>query len=271
VTNLISHNLELEREKTLERFFDSVTPLTQRIISYDVDSKGQDVDQYIRTLGEAQSIKSLNIENELDQDRIIRTWYQKEGWDTIEIDDKIGELKQAGLLSKEAGRIKPKLDIAAEEIAKVKEEEKRREREIETQHRDAYLQRVEKVLSKDKIGALQFSKEELKELGSALVSDNTEIPLPNGKKITMPYIEAVIYAHRYSNRLPTENLVLATFLLTQPEKFEEKYRKMIETKVNNEVIKDIKYDNQKKSGQINVVDKGKKEMVKETPWKLKTN
>ena len=274
VTKLISHNIDLAKDKGIQDFFESFNPMTQRIVEFDLNSKGEDVDLYVRTLAEEQTIKSLDVTNELDQERIIRTWYQREGWETAEIDDKISDFKTAGLLSKEAGRIKPKLDLVAEDIAKNKEEEQRRFREIETQYRNAYLNKVDKVLSKDKIGDLALTKEESKELSLALIGDNTEIPLPNGKKITMPFLEALITVYRYNtnpDKFPMENLAQAALLLTKPAVFKEKYLKMARTEATNELVKDTKYDNAKKAGQLSVVERGKKEVVNstKTPWNLK--
>ena len=125
LTKLLTHNQALAVEKEMEDFFSSLSDTTRRILEFDINSedKGQ-ITTYLQTLVEENNIKSLSIENEFDQEKILREWYRSEELYTqAEVDEKLSDLKDANLLEKEAKRIKPKLDLKAEEIAKVKEKE----------------------------------------------------------------------------------------------------------------------------------------------------
>ena len=71
LTKLLEHNLELRDRKTLGDFVESVSPLTQRILSYDLN-KGENLEGFLRTIIEENSIKSLKVENEYDREKSVR-------------------------------------------------------------------------------------------------------------------------------------------------------------------------------------------------------
>ena len=136
-----------------------------------------------------------------------------------EIEEKITDLKDAGLLEKEAKRIKPKLDQIAEQIAQRKEDEAAQLRELEITYKKDYINRLQKLFSQDKIADVSFTNAEKQALLHNLVSDDIEVPMPNNKKVKMPYLEALITYHRYSPKADLENLALATLILTDRNAF----------------------------------------------------
>ena len=105
----LEHNLELRDNKVIEDFVGNISPLTQRILEFDLNSKGQNLEFYLKTLIEENNIKGLKVDNEYDQEKIVRMWYTDEDYTPDEIEEKIQELKDTSLLAKEAGRLKPKL------------------------------------------------------------------------------------------------------------------------------------------------------------------
>lgn len=249
LAKFVEHNVTKKVEEHFEDFFGSLTEYSKKIVSYDLNAKGEDVEGFLKTLIEENSIKSLSVENEYDQEKILRQWYKSEDKFTPEeINEKIGELKEAGLMEKEAKRIKPKLDLQAESIAKQKEEEQKMLREIENQASETYTNKVIETLKKGEIGGIKLNKDDITQIYSFLTNDEMQVTTHGGKKATMTPLEAIIFYNKYDKNGSIENLALATLLLTNPKKFEEVYSKRALTKVTNEVVNDIKKSNGLKIG-----------------------
>ena len=249
VKKFIDANINKRVEESFEDFFSSLTDFSKRIINYDLTAKGENVDTFLRSLIEENNIKSLDVSNEYDQEKILRQWYKNEDKFSVEeINEKINELKDAGLLEKEAKRIKPKLDLEAENIARKQEEEQKLLRDIEKKVSQNYENRVIDVLKSGTVGGIKLNKEELQEIYSFLTNDTMEVTVHGGKKATMTPLEAIIFFNKYDKKGSIENLALATLLLTNPQKFEEAYSKKAMTKVTTEVVNDIKKSNKLKIG-----------------------
>jgi len=275
LAKLLEHNLEKQIDAGILDFINPLSDYTKRIIDFDFNSKGKGVEQYLKTLIEEQNIKGLSVDNEYDQEKIVRQWYsRKENYTQSELEEKITELKDAGLLEKESKRIKPKLDDEAANIAKEKEEEQRQLRETENQVKEIYNKRVIDTLKTGKIGGITLSKEDAGSLYSILTGDETiEMTLPNKQKAMMSPLDAHIFYNKYAKEGSLERLALAALLLTNPKKFEEEYSKKIETKVTNTFVQEHKYNNAVKGGKVDTRPETKKESWveknKNAKWPLK--
>ena len=272
ISKLIAHNIDLAKDEAIQDFYaNDISPITQRIIDFDLESRDpNEILSFMKGLVEEDKIKTLSLDNEFDQETIVRTWFQNENWTTVEVEEKISDLKTAGLLSKEATRIKPKLDQKAEEVARKKEEGVKEMKAVEQSRRQQFLGKVQTTLKSQKIGEVVLTAEETKRLTAIMDSNPIPVNLPNGSKTEMPYLEALIAYNRFSDKGDVETLALAALLLSDRKSFDEKYKRVIENKVTNEFVKDHKYDTSSKSGQL-------KTAPKETPtkqtsrWSLKVN
>lgn len=273
IISLIAYNFELKEQSNFDSFVSTLSEQTRKIIEFDTNSGSpEELDQYLKTLIEEKNIQSLNIENEFDQERIVRNWYSSEGWTSEEIEEKITDLKNAALLKKEAARIKPRLVDKASEIATQKEEQQRQIKAYEQAQKQGFEQKISKLLNSKKVGNLNLTETEVTKLAPVLMGDDVEVNLPGGKKVQMPYLEALIRFHKFSDKANIENLVLATWLLTDRENFDKKYQKMVQTQVTNEFVRDHKYGMAARSGGLKVTEPGKKQTAeanKQQPWKLK--
>lgn len=269
----VEHNMNKKNNDSLVEFFDSLTDYTKRIVSYDLNSKGENIESYLRTLIEENNIKSLSVDNEYDQEKIVRQWYQNSGdFTKDEIEEKLNDLKEASQLEKEAKRLKPKLDQIAEKIAKVQEDNQRQFRELEKQMSEDYTERVIEVLKKGNINGVSLNKEELSTIYSYLTDDKMEVTIHGGKKAQMSPLEAVIFYNKYDKKNGSvENLALATLLLTNPKKFEEVYLKRATTKVTNDFVQSTKWSNSIKIGgePVQKSEPKKKEKEQYYKWNLK--
>ena len=262
ILELLKHNINVQKDVAVQQFYDELPETVQRLISFSLNSNSdeEDIVSYAKVLIEKSNISSLNVRDEYDQEQIVRAWYNNEDWRSEEIEEKVMDLKDAGLLEKEAKRIKPKLDQIAEQIAQRKEDEAAQIREMEIKYKKDYINRLQDLFSKDKIADVSFTNAEKQALLRNLISDDIEVPMPNNKKVKMPYLEALITYHRYSPKADLENLALATLILTDRTAFDNKYKKMIESRATSEFVKDHKYDSAKKAGALKVKDNGQKQI-----------
>lgn len=273
LVKLLEHNFKKRESETLDTFFGELSEHTQKIIQYDLNSKGKGVDDYMSTLVEERKIKSLDVENEYDQEKILRQWYKsKEGFSPNEVEEKITELKDASLLEKEAKRIKPKLDLEAENIAKKQEEDIKKLKQIEQQVSNEYQNKVIKTLEKGAIGNIKLDKETLTNVYSFLTNDEMELNTHKGK-VSMSPLEALVFFNKYDQKGSVENLALATLLLLDKQKFDSLYSKRAETVKTEEFIKDHKYSNKLKigGGDTSITTPKKEKEIKTQPskWNLK--
>lgn len=272
LAKLIEHNFDLKVEEEITNFVGTLSPDVQRILRYDLDSKGEDMHTYLRALLEEQNIKALSLDNEYDQERIVREWYRnKEGYTQGEVDEKIKELKDTGLLEKDAKRIKPKLDAEAEQIAARKEEEQQMLRELERRVSDDYANRVIDTLKIGKLKDIPLTREDAEQLYTLMTNDEIEVTTHTGKKVMMNPLEALIFYNKYDKKGSLENLALATLLLVNPSKFEDQYKKAVQTKESQEFYKEHKYSSSLKRGQETPPSKPKQSPVQtnKAGWRLK--
>ena len=272
ISKLIAHNVDLAKDEAIQDFYtNDISPVTQRIIDFDLESKDpSEILSFMRVLVEENNIKTLSLDNEFDQEKIVRTWFQNENWTSEEVDEKVADLKTAGLLSKEATRIKPKLDQKTEEVARKKEEGVREMKAMEQNRRQNFLSKVQNTLKTQKLGEVALTTAETKRLTAIMDSNPISVNLPNGSKTEMPYLEALIAYNRFSEKGDIETLALAALLLSDRKAFDEKYKRVVENKVTNEFVKDHKYDTTSKSGQLKTTPKD--QPVKQASrWNLKVN
>lgn len=262
----LEHNLELRDNKVIEDFVGNISPLTQRILEFDLNSKGQNVEFYLKTLIEENNIKGLKVDNEYDQEKIVRMWYADEDYTPDEIEEKIQELKDTSLLAKEAGRLKPKLDVRAEAIAKEAEEAERMLKQIETRRKEDFFGRVEAIIKTGKVDNMTIGKEDAEKIMALLVLDNVPVKLPEGKELKMNYLEAEIFKHKYSSKGDPKLLVQVAYLLSNPDKFYQQFANAAKTKETNEFVKSQKYNIQSKSAPVVEKNKSVKKETKQVPW-----
>lgn len=267
LVKLIEHNFDKRLDEQLMSFVEERSPLTQRILQYDVTSKGKGIDSFIKSLIEEANIKSLNPENEYDQEKIIGEFYKKEGFEQSEIEERIKDFKDNNLLEREAKRLKPKLDAFAEKIAKEKEEQETKARQVEEKVKEDYRKRVVENLKKGEISGIKLNRDEAGTLYSILTNEDFKVTLPNGKVEIMPALEAILYHHRFDQKGSLENVMLAALLLTNREKFDEQYTKKATTEVTKRFIREHTQNNNTKIGQTQTV-KPKVEPTGSIPWQL---
>jgi hypothetical protein len=134
---LIDANLEEKarqiRNETPKQFFQSLPEELQIAARY-VAEGGQDLRGLFQTLAQTEEVRSLDIKNERDQERIIYDYLTATGYGTAEeIAEEIEVWKDLGKLEQQAYKFKPKLDKMQEQVVAQKIEQqqlKKRQQEV---------------------------------------------------------------------------------------------------------------------------------------------
>lgn len=184
---LIEANLEEKarqiRNETPKQFFQSLPEELQIAARY-VAEGGQDLKGLFQTLGQTEEVRSLDIKNERDQERIIYDYLTATGYGTAEeIAEEIEVWKDLGKLEQQAHKFKPKLDKMQEQVVAQKIEQqqlKKRQQELASQH---YMENVYETLKEGKINDLKVDRKTQAMLYNGLVQPN--YPSVSGKNTNL--------------------------------------------------------------------------------------
>jgi len=184
---LIEANLEEKarqiRNETPKQFFQSLPEELQIAARY-VAEGGQDLRGLFQTLAQTEEVRSLDIKNERDQERIIYDYLTATGYGTAEeIAEEIEVWKDLGKLEQQAHKFKPKLDKMQEQVVAQKIEQqqlKRRQQELASQH---YMENVYETLKEGKINDLKVDRKTQAMLYNGLVQPN--YPSVSGKNTNL--------------------------------------------------------------------------------------
>jgi len=184
---LIEANLEEKarqiRNETPKQFFQSLPEELQIAARY-VAEGGQDLKGLFQTLAQTEEVRSLDIKNERDQERIIYDYLTATGYGTAEeIAEEIEVWKDLGKLEQQAYKFKPKLDKMQEKVVAQKIEQqqlKKRQQELASQH---YMENVYETLKEGKINDLKVDRKTQAMLYNGLVQPN--YPSVSGKNTNL--------------------------------------------------------------------------------------
>jgi hypothetical protein len=184
---LIDANLEEKarqiRNETPKQFFQSLPEELQIAARY-VAEGGQDLRGLFQTLAQTEEVRSLDIKNERDQERIIYDYLTATGYGTAEeIAEEIEVWKDLGKLEQQAYKFKPKLDKMQEQVVAQKIEQqqlKKRQQELASQH---YMENVYDTLKEGKINDLKVDRKTQAMLYNGLVQPN--YPSVSGKNTNL--------------------------------------------------------------------------------------
>lgn len=139
--------------------FGSLPEEVQAVVSYALNG-GTDIKQLYKQLSQTQEVLELNIDNEVDQEKIVREWLTATGFGTIEeVEDEILELKDRGTLKNKAEKFKPKLDEKQSEIlkARLQEQEERQERAREAAAK--YAKTMYETLNQPELNGIKLTNQ----------------------------------------------------------------------------------------------------------------
>ena len=160
------------KEQALTSYKESLPEAARLLLKY-AENGGDEFSSIVKYLGASERQKDLNPDNVDDQREIVRQYYLEQEWSEEDIQDELDDLEDTGpdKLKDRALKLKPKVDAYKQkkidaEIAKAEELETKR-----AQARETYVKSLTDTLSAGKLGGLEISKVEQKDIYNALISE----------------------------------------------------------------------------------------------------
>ena len=140
IEELIESNISQKIDQTAQNapmeVFKKLDPKLQDVVAYALNG-GQDITNVLKTVAQSQEVSELSLDNEKDQERIVREHFRSINYGDEEvIEDEILSIIDRGELEKKATGFKPKLDekqaaIMEKKLADQEESKKRAEKASE--------------------------------------------------------------------------------------------------------------------------------------------
>lgn len=241
-------------EEVFSRVITSLSPQVQKLVEYEING-GEDVETILKTLVHTKELNELDLDDSSDQARIVREYYQSIGDTPEEVESRIQDLVEVGMLQKEASKVKPKLDKKAEEIATKKINDQKELVQYENQVRKQLESKVTNVLQKGNVNGIPLTKEASNFLLQGIVNDDIPITF-KGKKMNVSLDQALVLHHKYSDKGNIENLMEALLLLQHPEIVKQHYDKKAVSKETDLFKREHSYSASVKTGKL--IDKQSK-------------
>lgn len=186
-TELIEANLEEKarqvRSETPKQFFESLPEELQIAARY-VAEGGQDMKGLFATLAATEEVRTLDVSNERDQERIIVDYLTATGYGTSEeIAEEIEIWKDLGKLEQQAAKFKPKLDKMQEKVVAQKLEQQEMKRKQQEQASKQYMENVYNTLKEGSLNDIKVDRKVQAMLYNGLVQPN--YPSVSGKNTNL--------------------------------------------------------------------------------------
>ena len=186
-TELIEANLEERarqvRSETPKQFFESLPEELQIAARY-VAEGGQDMKGLFATLAATEEVRTLDVSNERDQERIIVDYLTATGYGTSEeIAEEIEIWKDLGKLEQQAAKFKPKLDKMQEKVVAQKLEQQEMKRKQQEQASKQYMENVYNTLKDGSLNDIKVDRKVQAMLYNGLVQPN--YPSVSGKNTNL--------------------------------------------------------------------------------------
>lgn len=143
-------------------------------------------DEYLNTFSKISSFKSLNLDDENHQEKVMRAYYKGINLDENKIENKIQKLKDYGDLEDEAkdayGILLKKEEEAASALEQKKVEEQRAEKEREYAVSNSYQRILSERLKSQEVDGIPLTRKDAEDVLSYLT--NKPYKLASGEKIT---------------------------------------------------------------------------------------
>ena len=181
---LMDENLETINQNSYQEveqnFYQTKSPVWQQLLKYSETARSLDeVAPLFAAMQDKETIQTLDTNNEVHQEYIIRQYGMLNGLDAETIDADIEDYKERGKLQERAEKLKPGLDRYNEqrvqqELVKKQQEEQQKQYLLQTHYNNV----VENVMNKKEIGGIKLKNEHRQYVASTLVPDDSIGGLP---------------------------------------------------------------------------------------------
>jgi hypothetical protein len=225
------------------KVFEQLDENLQEAVAYNLNG-GKDVASVLRAVVQSQEMTDLSLENEGDQERIVREWLKAtKTFDTEEIEDEIASIKDRGDLEQKATQFKPKLDKKQATILddKLKEQEKAKERAAEASKK--YGETIYNVLANETLNGIPIGNKVQTMLYYGL-TDNKNYQDRNGNQVNA--LGHLIEELQFGENPDPGRLAEALWLMADPTAYRKSVMALGEKNAAASTMRDLKTAEQEK-------------------------
>jgi hypothetical protein len=245
------------RRETPRQFFDSL-PQELQIAARYVAEGGTDMKGLFQTLAHVEQTRELNIEEERDQEIIIRDYLSATGYgNESEIEEEIELWKDLGKLQQQASKFKPKLDKMQEKVVARKLQEQEMKRAQQEQASKQYMGNVYNTLKNGTLGDIKLNRKTQSMLYNGLVSPS--FPSVTGKNTNL--LGHLLEKYQFVE--PNYTIIAeALWLLSDPNGYKSKIMEKGAQKNIAKTVRKLKTEQANNSGSSLGVQKAEEESAK---------
>ena len=236
---LIQANIESKVTTTAQvapvELFKTLPQDVQAVVKYALDG-GQDTKAVFQQLAKVNETFDLDVEDETDQEQIIREWYNALGtYDSVEeLEDELNIIKDRGDLRKYAERYKPKLDAKQAEIVEKKLKEQNLAKDRKEKAAEQYRGTIANTLNATHLNGLPLTEKVQNMLYYGLV-DASRYQNAEGRQTNA--LGFLLEQHQFGPK-PNPSLVAeALWLLADPEDYRTAIKKTVEKSTNEKTAR----------------------------------
>ena len=250
---LIQANFE-ERESKIKQdtpreFFQALPQELQFAAKY-VSDGGQDLKGLFRALAQVEEVRDLDIDNEHDQEVIVRNYLRATRFgNDEEISEEIDSWRDMNKLEEKASKFKPKLDRMQEQIVAQQLAEQENRKIQQQDAAESYMESVYETLKPSELNGLKIDKKTQGMLYSGLVQP--AYPSISGRPTNL--LGHLLEKYQFVE--PRHDLIAeALWLLADPEAYRNEIRKNAKNESVKETVRSLKTEEQRKQTFSSVVE-----------------
>ena len=264
-SNITAKISETARNAPLE-VFKRLDPKLQDVVAYALNG-GKDVISVLKTVTRSQEVAELSLENEADQERIVREHFRSiEYGDEETIEDEIASIIDRGELEKKATTFKPKLDAKQATILKKKMDEQDLKVKQAAKASERYAETIFKVLDNPTLNGIPLSEKEQTMLYYGL-SDNTQYQDRNGDATNA--LGHLIERYQFGDNADPSVLAEALWLMADPQGYRNKVLSLGKQRQDTTTVRNLKTAEGEKTTSSNKGDGAKAPAARKAPIRRK--
>jgi hypothetical protein len=251
--DLVSFNVEKKAAEEFDTGYETarkditnvVSEETLEILNYQLMNPNASEDEvrvHIQQVMYVRDIKDLDPSDPADAEIIIRQ-YLSSDHTPEQIEQELRDAKEMGRLEVRANMWKPILEQRANATLQQKRQRQLQTLQQDQQMHQAFMDKLDGVLKKNKIHGVDLSQEDLAKIRGIFANNRIPVQIGGGKTAELGLMDFLVRKNMYSPEGNVENLALAALILENGPKALEKY-------IANPVRKaeTIKFASQKSSG-----------------------
>jgi hypothetical protein len=218
IEELIESNISEKVDQTAQdapmEIFKRLDPKLQDVVAYALNG-GQDITNVLKTVAQSQEVSDLSLDNEKDQERIIREHLRSINYgDSEVIEDEILSIIDRGDLEKKATSFKPKLDEKQASIMQNKLAAQEESKKRATKASEKYAETVFNHLNKSDLNGLPLTNKVQTMLYHGLTESN-QYQDRNGNPTNA--LGHLIEEHQFGENGSPSVLLEALWLMADPQ------------------------------------------------------